>query len=201
MPSAQAATLNIKTSFDVLASAPGDSNFVLTDGAGSVNVQQFLLANVDRRGLLAFDLAALPAGATITAASIDFDLNTITSSAGSFPQVRLYAHTDEGVAEVSDALNITTLVGTGDPVANLGPTTVNLDAGAVQSVLGGGSFLEITALGSANFQQFGFETLELSVASAATLNLTYVVPVPEPATLSLLVPAALFCWPRRAKAR
>ncbi|HXE55279.1 MAG TPA: hypothetical protein VN541_19805 [Tepidisphaeraceae bacterium] len=192
-------TVHAKPLFDALASpASGGTAFVVSDSDTQVNTQYFP-PYVDRRGLLGFDLGAIPKGATITSASISFDVNTITSdSQGDNPQPRIYGYAGGAAASVTGAADLTDLLGTSDPVTALGPTTVNLDPAAVQSLLAGNDYLGITVLGSVNGEQFAYYTTEFSFADAPTLNVGY--SVPEPASgLAVFAGAALLLAPRRRR--
>jgi len=189
-------TVHAKPLFDVLATAQSSGGFTLTDGDTNINTQ-YLPGIVDRRGILRYDLGAIPHGSTITSASITFDVNTITSSPGNFPQARIYGYTGGATVSATDAQQVGDLLGTSDPVTSLGTVTVNLDPSALQSLLASGDFVGLTVLGSANGQQFGFSTLESGFDTAPTLNVTY---APEPTSAAMLAGIGLpFLLKRRRK--
>ena len=191
-------TVHAKPLFDVLATAQSSGGFTLTDGDPHINAQ-YLPGIVDRRGILRYDLGAIPHGATITSASITFNVDTITNSPGNSPQARIYGYTGAATVSAADAQQLGDLLGTSDPVTSLGTVTVNLDPSALQSLLASGDFVGLTVLGSANGEQFGFTTLESGFDSAPTLNVTY---APEPAGAALLAGIAVpFLLSRRRKSR
>jgi hypothetical protein len=166
--------------FDVEASSDDGVNFVLTDGDTGINVQQIDFANVDRRGILEFDLRGIPLGAEITSASVEFEINTYTyDPPADGPEVRLYGYAGNGQVDVADATRTSIPNGIGPTVTDLRPTTITLNTSVIENLLGGGSgYLGLLAVGSADFNQFGFDTLEWDVATAPHLTLNYALPLP-----------------------
>lgn len=171
--------------FDVKATPDGGGGFSLTEGETSINVQKVDLAAVDRRGVLEFDISSIPAGAPIVSASIDFSVIAFTGGSDG-PMVRLFGYVGNGTPDTTDAEQISTLIGVGDQIDSLGPTSISIDPMYVQSQLGQTDFLGVTMLGSENGTQFGFRTLEdesLGFGPSAKLSIVY--GVPEPSTLAL----------------
>ena len=146
--------------FDVKATTDGGGGFTLNEGDISINVQQATSSQVDRRGILEFDIGAIPDGALITSASIQYDVVGLTFSNISKPMVRLFGYAGNGVPDTADAEEVSQQIGIGDPIDTTGLKTIDIDSSFVQTLLGQTDFLGITMLGSEDHNQFSFATLE-----------------------------------------
>ena len=181
---ASAQIIELTPTFDAQAELTNGA-FVLDESGLSINTQSVPFANVDRRGILEFDLGSLSPNSIITEATLTFDLNTITTPPG--PQAPIFGFVGDGLLSLDDVEQNDLLLGTSELITELGLTTVSLDAEAINSLNVAGGSLGILVLGSESFDQFGFDTLEAEAlfgGTPATLNLTA---VPEPSSTMLII--------------
>jgi hypothetical protein len=181
-----AGTIAAKPTFDQKAVSPTSSSFTLTEGETAINTQYVPQASVDRRGIIEFDLAAIPTTATLSNATIQFYVSSLTSNSnGDYPQPLIYGYAGNALADASDATRTATLLATAPNVTGTGLFTINLNAAQIQSLRAQSPYLGIMVRGSENGQQFGFDTRE-GFGGAPTLNFDYAIP--EPATMMMLIP-------------
>jgi hypothetical protein len=145
---------------DAGASSPDGVNWVLTDGGIGINTQYLPQFDVDRRGVLEFDISPIPTNAVLTAAALGLDVTEMTQSPGIYPVLRICGYAGDGALSPGDAARIDVLIGQSDPVTECAPITISLDAAFVESLLGQTSYLGLVAWGSANGKQAGFATTE-----------------------------------------
>lgn len=167
-------------------------------GNTSINVQEIGFASIDRRGALEFDLRGLPAGATITSASIRFNVNVLTSGgAGSPSMPRIFGYQGDGTITAADATGASVLLGTG-AATDLGTNTIALDAAAIQALLSNSSTLGLLVRGDTAFHQFGFSTLASSQVAGVPASLSIAYSVPEPSlAFVILIPAFILRGSKR----
>jgi len=162
--------------FDVEASSSNGVDFILTDGDWTIATQYRPSSNIDRRGVLEFDLSSLPASAEVQSASLWLDVSLLSYTTGNYPVLRLYGYAGNGVPNVSDATQQVNLIGLSDPVDELALIEIQLDPVAVQPLMEVSDYLGIMAFGSENGYQLGFSTLESAAYSdPPSLTLTYVL--------------------------
>ena len=150
-----------------------DQPSVLSEFDDSINLHYIDFANIDRRGLLEYDISALPANSVIESASIMFRGNSRTGTDTTGPNIRIYVYAGNGIAEIADANDEFPLVATSDDILQLGPIEVPLNVLPIQSALEQRTgFLGFQLRGSVDRSQFGFEASEFPFE-------------PEPAMLSL----------------
>ena len=184
--SAEPITFMDEAVFDVKATPDGAGGFTLTEGDFNINVQKSDFSEVDRRGVLEFDISSIPHDQPIFSASILYQVIAITSDNLNKPMVRLFGYEGNGIPDPADAEQLSNLIGVSDPIDELGLTTIDIDPAFVQSLLGQTDFLGVTMLGSENGHQFGFGTLE-AAAFWQPPKLTIVHGVPEPSSMVLMV--------------
>ena len=144
---------------DALADFSGGESVVI-DGESTVNVQQVDFADVDRRGVLEFDISAVPDGATITSAAIELDIAAMTYSSDTWPVLYLHGYAGNGTLELADGQAPLNLIGQSDPITDLGMISINLDVDYIESLLAVTDYLGLLALGDENYKQAGFVTIE-----------------------------------------
>ncbi|HEX8523174.1 MAG TPA: PEP-CTERM sorting domain-containing protein [Tepidisphaeraceae bacterium] len=191
-------TISAKPTVDAEAESPTSSNFVVTDGDYSVNTMYYPAGQIDRRGIIEFDLGAIPAGSVLSNATIQFYVNALTTGSGQFPQPLIYGYAGNGVLDPSDATATSTLLAIAPQVTTTGLVTFNLNAAQIQSLRNQSQFLGIMVRGSANSNQFGFDTREAAAAFNSTApTLTFNYSVPEPGALALVGAGGLLALRRR----
>jgi hypothetical protein len=189
-------TLSAKPTFDQKAESPTSSSFTLTEGESVINTQYYPQASVDRRGIIEFDLAAIPTTAVLSNATLQFYVNTITTDGTNYPQPLIYGYAGNALGDSSDAAQTGTLLATAAPITSTGPLiTINLSASQIQNLRAQSPYLGIMVRGSANGDQFGFVAREgTAFGPAPTLNFAYSIPEP---TMLALIPASLLLFRRR----
>jgi hypothetical protein len=176
------------------------NNGVLEEGSDVITTQELGFASIQRRGILEFNLAGLPAGAVITSASLKFDVAGITSgSTDGGPDPLVYGYNGNGVAGVTDGSQTGNLIATGPEVTNLGDYAIAMDPSKVQALRGSNSIVGLLIGGSADGNQFGFYTSDSTFAgnNPVTLDVTYAVP--EPASMAALLVGGLLLARRRSR--
>ena len=175
-PGPQTATLTPYV--DALASLNSGS-FVVTDGESSIGTQYLPIAGVDRRGIVEYDLSQIPRGSTISSASLELNVSSITfNGLGEYPSPRIYSYTGDGNATPADATQTASLLLETIPITLLGIHTFDLDPVFFQTQVNLESYAGLLIRGSENGQQMQFRTSEFA-ASPPRLALTF-TPPPEP---------------------
>ncbi len=187
---AKASTVSLAPSLDALADF-SDGGSVLVDGGSTINVQNVDFANVDRRGVMEFNISSIPDGSTIVSATLALDIIVKTSSSDSNPILQLHGYSGNGTAEIADGQVPSNLIGQSDPILNLEMINIDIDAEYVESLLSGSDYLGLLAVNNDNYQQAGFVTLEGAIAGSRYAPVLTIEYVPEPATLSILAMGGL----------
>jgi hypothetical protein len=162
--------------------------WILSTADDSIFTQSIPTIDYDRRGILEYNIADIPAGADITGAKLVVDVNGLTRSTGSYPMPPLYGYAGNGMPEMDDAFKTSRQIGVLGPVEDLGSFTVDIDHEYIQSLVGNSDYFGIAILGSSNNKQLSFYSLESSgppffFGEAATLLVEYTLPA-SPADFS-----------------
>ena len=159
------------------------------------NDRAYERADETRRGLIEYHLGGIPAGATVTAASLVVNADGFAGTGA--PQV--FGYRGDGVADASDALS-TLLLGTGAPFAGyVDDQVIALDPALVQSLLADGSILGVTLRAAVDGTTVGYATRDNPFGEAATrLRVTYSF-VPEPASLATIASVGVLLAVRRRR--
>ncbi len=198
---AKAQAIEIAPTSDAEAALSGGFTIISFNGI-TINTQFLPGADVDRRGILEFDLSRLPSGVLIDDASIEFYVNVLTSSTDAAgPEARLFAYAGDGIADFRDVTELSTPLAVGSTTTDLGDFVIDLDVSVVNQLISDGSdYLGVLVLGSANGHQFGYSTIESEAngfSAAPRLALTYSIPEPSTSVLMVLVGAWVVGRPRR----
>ena len=185
----------------------------------TLNTSRFPRDGILRRGLLDYPLAAIPAGATVDSAVIQFQLQQFTSQFGGGetrnPFIQFYGFAGDGELGIFDgARPLDRLLGASGDLDSLSTVyTVALDAAYVQSLAGGsmgGSAGGATSLGviadaGRDDLQAAFYSTEGSAfggvaAPLLTVTFTPASAVPEPASAAAVAGVAGVLLVRRRRA-
>jgi len=157
--------LEAAPTLDALADfSNGDSNLV--DDGTSIMVQNFAFAEIDRRGVLEFDISAIPDEATITSATLELDIILKSGSGDNQPILYLHGYEGNGTLEIADGQVPLNLIGQSDPILALDVITISLNTDYIGSLLSVTNYLGLLALGDENAKQAGFVTIEGQITGA-----------------------------------
>lgn len=191
---------SITATVDALANM-GGATPTLNDGDVSVTVQK-LLPNIDRRGIMEFNISGIPDESEIISAMLELKLVVMTYSETDKPILSLHGYEADGLIQADDLLiSASNLIGASDSLTALGPITISLNAAYIESLLAKTNYLGILAVNSTNSNQAGFVTTEgqkIGLGAAPRLVVSYRV-VPEPGTASILAIAAVAAGLRRSR--
>jgi uncharacterized delta-60 repeat protein len=165
---------------DAEASTSDGQHFSVIDGGTDINVFRSDALGLERRGILEFDLRAVPQGAVPTAARLELTLYTFTYSSGSYPVLQFYGYAGDGVLTPGDVALSAHLLGESLPIMNLGPLNIPItNLQFVQDLMNsGGSWLGMVAYGGVSGHQAGFFTSEETrFGEPPVLVLDYLLPV------------------------
>src|SRR5690606_1550306 len=140
-----AETVQLAPHFDASVERDGDV-YQLVEGEVSVGAQRIDFADIDRRAILEYDISAIPVGADITGAEIEFDIRSFSGGQEDGPDAPLYGYSGDGLAEVVDAFHATQQIGTLS-VRDTEATTVDLDHEYIESLLGTTEFFGLAVHG------------------------------------------------------
>lgn len=151
------------------------------DLEGNTIAPRFIdFAEIDRRGVLEYDLSSIPANADITDAKIEFDIWSRGGGTGDVTEAPMYGYSGDGIASISDAFQTATQIGILGPVDSLDSITVDIDHEFIEGLLGATDYFGIAILGDPDYDSLSFATNEFfqssSSAVPAQLFLTYTVP-------------------------
>jgi hypothetical protein len=155
-----------------------------------IDVQNRPSSGVDERAILEFNVASLPAAATLKTVQLEIKTSLLTSNTTEGPTLAVYGYTGDGILTAADRLRTDVFLGESPMVFNTGTLRFNLDPLAVAQVLQGGGFLGLVGIGSFNGNQLGFDSKELSSSSGAKLIVTYGATLPGDFDLNGKVNAA-----------
>ena len=177
------------------------NSFYVNYPADPVNVNRYDPAynTPEQRGIFEFDLTTTPKYATVTAATLTFNVSGLTSPSSNgvttYPTVGLFEYAGDDAIEVSDATQMSGPVVT-QQVTGLGSYTVSLPLSELQSLVSSGA----TALGLLAYQEQTNLQTQIAdgapYAAAPYLQVSYTVP--EPATIGLAAAAGFLMLRRRA---
>ena len=152
-------TLEAAPTLDALADfSNGDSDLV-GDGV-VVTVQNLASADIDRRGILEFNISTIPDWVTITSAMLELDIVLISSSSNEYPILYLHGYEGNGTLEIADGQVPLNLIGQSDPILALDLISIDLDIDYIGSLLSITDYLGLLVLGDENGHQAGFVTVE-----------------------------------------
>ncbi|MHC4396417.1 MAG: hypothetical protein ACYS1A_12255 [Planctomycetota bacterium] len=160
----------------------GESNLV--DGETSILVQNFAFAEIDRRGVLEFNISTIPDRATITSATLELDIILKSGSGDNQPILYLHGYEGNGTLEIADGQVPLNLIGQSAPILALEVITINLDPDYIGSLLTITNYLGLLLLGDENATQAGFVTVEGEIPDirfAPKLMIQYFI---EPMTMT-----------------
>lgn len=120
------------------------ASVVFTAG-DSMRVRRFPTNDDDDRALIEFDASALPAGATIASASLDFQTNGRSQTATSFPIVDVYGYEADGFPSGSDARDLSLRLGGSTPITDSEPVSISLDPQGLSQMIQASSGIGLTA--------------------------------------------------------
>jgi hypothetical protein len=162
-----------------------DSNISLIGGGWSIDstvehvaVHQLPAASIDRRGIMEFDLRAIPAGVKITDARLKLDVRGLQLTHFEFAAVPFFAYTGDGVASIDDAVVRPYVLGITDPIDSVGPTGATLNANFINDFYHSGQrYLGLLALGPPEGEMvFFYSTEDAANGDPPALELTYELP-------------------------
>jgi hypothetical protein len=191
--------------FDVQATAltPGGA-FVIAEGGDRLLQSRPSTGNPgsEHRGVLEFDVAAIPDGATVYTAVLRLEILAAAAGPERPASIDVFGYAGDGVASADDATRVTQLIGSSGALAGPGVVDLPLDPAYVQSLVGSASgFLGIVASAEWTDLDSSFGTTERFAQGMGvnpTLILTY---TPEPCAALALAQMALFGLARRARRR
>ena len=168
--------------FDVQAEAPHGGQYSLSDGSSQIFNQALAPPNyegLERRGLVEFDLRALPANALITAAYLDLQISNFVpgSKEAGFSMVSIAGYGGTGAADASKAALQTPALESRS-VNALGVISFYLNVSALEQLLAGSDYLGLVTRALPTQYQSGFYTSEQAANEpgvlAPTLRLEYI---------------------------
>lgn len=140
---------------------------------------------LDRRGMMQIDVSGIGYIEEIRHATLTLDPTTISSSEDEYPAVSVFGFGGSGELQAEDALDLSQLLGTSDPVTALDPFSIELDAAMLETLLVENDYLGLTVFGSGNEQQLGFHAVDSATGDAPQFELVYAVP--EPVTAATMM--------------
>jgi len=161
--------LTIAPTFDVKA-IPGATPSITDGETGLFAGLGFDAQNPEERPILEFPLSGLPAGATITAATLKLDPY---NSSGS-PRLEVQSFAGDGLASLSDITSAGQVVGTTGPVSASDPSIdISLTPSIMQSYFGTASHLGLRIRSLDLPLYVGFGSSEATFGTPPQLVLTY----------------------------
>jgi hypothetical protein len=149
-------------------------------GQASINIQDNASTQVDRRGVLEFDLGRIPDQAIIASAILSLDISTISASADNYPTLAIYGYSGNGTLETGDGQATTIFLGESAPIYSISSIDIDLDPTLIQPFLSASDYLGLLALGDQKGKQTAFISTEgqgMGLGTAPKLTISY---VPEP---------------------
>ncbi len=151
-------------------------HFTVIDGSSSIFTQEVPWADVYRRGVMEFNIASLPEGLVIESATLELDINLFSG----YPSLHIFGYAGDGVMGTADPTFTSVLIGQSDPITELEPITIELDAEFIDSLLGESEYLGLVAFEPVTGGQVRFWASEAAAyAMPPTLTLTYAGPAPS----------------------
>ena len=184
-PNLKTTSIEITAALDASVNCfPDPFGCFFDEGGRGARIQRIDEFN-NHRGVIEFDLGALPSGSQIVEATVDLKLNSYTVGAG----LEFYGYAGTGNLDDVDAANLGPAIGDSGFIEDF-PVSVELDEDYVQGLVGTGANLGMLLLPSdgpkgANFdtieaheefpQIFDPPTLRLEYAAAAGLDVASIV--------------------------
>ena len=200
---ARADTLGPITGIDAQATFSDGIGYVLNDGATTVNTQYLPSADVDRRGILEFDISSIPASAEVLSATLDLRcwLFSYTSSPTPeiYPSLTVFGYAGDGALSPSDATQTGEIIGQSAEITSMGPIpSISLNEDFIEALLDGGvSHLGMVTFDPETGHQVGFYSQEdFNPAWRPALTVVY---TPEPTSLVLLAAGGMAMLRRRKR--
>jgi len=182
--------------FDTQANSTSGGPFSLADG--SILINQYRSPSSENRGVMEFNVSAVPAGATIVSAQLQLQITGFATNAGQSSSIDLYGYNGDGLATIADASAITHMIGSSGPLTSSGVISIDLDPAYTQTLLSQGNFMGLVAMPGLDFYQSSFASSEYAQqvpgVLAPTLVITY---LPEPGGIALLGALAAIAICRR----
>ena len=209
---AGAETLDTQPLFDVTATRWTGEPWLLIGTGGTVTAELAISnqpenPSFEARGVFEFDIQSIPPGASIESAMLNLDVTSFAQD-GEPPFLEFYGYVGNGSADVEDPNNTaeSQRIGTYSPITALGPITVPLAPGYIESIAHE-AFLGIVMWQGADKASTSVSSLENPTSgTAAMLSITFSgAVVPEPSSLAALwgmaVAAAAIMHRRRKRGR
>ena len=173
--------------FDVQAEAAHGGQYALSDGSSRIFNQALAPPNyqgLEQRGLMEFDLRALPPDALITAAYFDLQISDFVpgSKEAGFSQISIAGYGGTGAADASKAALETPALES-RAVNALGLMSFYLNVSALEQLLAGSDYLGLVTRALPTQYPSGFYTSEQAASEpgilAPTLRLEYITALSE----------------------
>jgi hypothetical protein len=164
--------------FDAQAEAQDGVNYVITDGGTLISASRFTSIDLQRRGILEFNVIPFAQGYTIQSATLELDVMLISSGGGMYPGLELHGYAGNGAADVSDATVPFNAIGNTGLIFDTGIVTADLDAAFIRSLLGSATHLGLMAYQMTVGRQAGFCSTEGEIPgsfSGPKLTIEYVL--------------------------
>lgn len=183
---AATATLSVDPLFDVEARVFTAGPTSLIDGDNEITIGRDRSAADRQNAMLEFDLSALPAGASVTGATLGFQITGRSATATLIPEVDAYGYAGDGTPDPSNATDLSLPLGGSGPITSFAPVEVPLSATAVADLIAEGGPLGIVLAQPTRFVDVDMVSSERaaslpSVYDPPTLSLTYTTPTTPPA--------------------
>jgi hypothetical protein len=195
---AAAETLDTQPLIDFTATRFTGEPWQLNSGGGTVTAEWFINAppdtpSFDARGVFEFDIQSIPAGSTITSATLNLEVVSFQQDTDP-PYLEFFGYVGNGSADLTDPDETVGAqkIGSYAPLTfALGPISVPLATDYIQSIAHE-AFLGIVMWQSVDKASVDVSSLENAGSGApATLSITFAPPVPEPSSLAALCGMAL----------
>jgi hypothetical protein len=148
--SSDSGTVQLRPAADGEAELSGGS-YLIRDDDENIDVEHSTSTGRDRRSVMEFSLANIPAHAVVQSASLQFDVSGLQSNGTSFPRLQVHGYAGNGQITAADATVPTNLIGTSPNVTSSSDlVTVNLNPAYIQSLLGTANYLGLLGKADVN---------------------------------------------------
>jgi hypothetical protein len=191
------------------ATAQGDGPFTVNTAATSADVMNWTYAPYQKgRGLMEFDLCAIPKGARVKWAKLDVYVNGLQNSGSGTigPDLQIAGYVGDGRISAADVLQPGSILGTSGElntsgVMGVGALSWDLDSALVENAIASGNYLGCRFQPGVEPELQASITLNDGMNSGQTPRLAIAYEVPEAGTVALLLVAAAFLGCRLKRLR